>query len=100
MSWPMSLRPTAEPVTLVCAADDRYALPLAVALRSAQDALAEGRALCAYVLDGGIRAESRDRLRRSLGPGPVELRFLAPDARIFRRAKVQPGRITIATYFR
>src|SRR5262249_35007370 len=100
MRGSMARNPGWEPVTLVCAADDRYAMPLAAALRSAQDALAAGRALRAWVLDGGLRERSRAPLRRSLDPGRVELRFVTPDARIFERARVMPGRITTATYFR
>lgn len=89
-----------EPARVVCAADDRYAMPLAVALRSALDNLVGQRGLEVHVLDGGIRAGNRARLLASLDRARVELRFLVPDRRTFRHAKVKRGRISLASYFR
>ena len=56
-------------VTLACAADGPYALPLAVMLRSAGEQLPADSFLRACVLDDGLTTEDRDRIQRSLPPG-------------------------------
>ena len=89
----------AERVPVVCAADDGFAMPLAVALRSALDTLAGPHTLAAHVLDGGIRAENRARLERSLLSPRLELRFVAPDPKLLARIQHR-GRVSHATYFR
>ena len=86
-------------IALVCAADDGFAMPLAVALRSALDSLAEPHRLAAFVLDGGIREGNRARLERSLASPRLELRFVAPDPQVLARIQHR-GRVSHATYFR
>jgi lipopolysaccharide biosynthesis glycosyltransferase len=66
------------PITLACAADDRFAMPLAVTLRSALDALSEPHRLEVHVLDGGIRRDNRVRLARSLDSPRLRLHFTTP----------------------
>ena len=58
-------QPVGEPVSVVSASDDNYAMPLAVTIRSAIDQLAPGRQLHVYILDGGLTDESKERLLRS-----------------------------------
>jgi lipopolysaccharide biosynthesis glycosyltransferase len=87
-------------VQVVCAADDAYAMPLAVMLRSAQESLAPGAALDAHVIDGGLRPASRERVLRSLDPGRVRVRFAPAPAGALRGLRVEPGRISLATYYR
>ena len=81
-------------VTLACAADGRYALPLAVMLRSAGEQLAPDSGLKACVLDDGLTTEDRDHIQRSLPPR-VRIQWCKP----------QPlpslplwGRMTATTY--
>jgi lipopolysaccharide biosynthesis glycosyltransferase len=92
--------PRGERVCAVFAADDAYALPLAVTLRSAQDALAPGSALEATVIDGGLRRASRERVLRALDPERVRVRFARPPDGALRGLRVEPGRISLATYYR
>ena len=66
------------PILLACAVDDRFAMPLAVTLRSALDTLSEPNRLEVYVLDGGIRAANRERLERTLGSPRARLHFVTP----------------------
>ncbi len=68
-----------EPVVL-CAADQRYAMPLAVTLVSAAENLAVGSRLKVFVVDGGLSADARVRLRDSLTSYPVDLQFVPADA--------------------
>ena len=46
---------------VVLAADDKFAMPLAAAVRSALDNLSPSRKLRIYVLDGGIKTETKKR---------------------------------------
>ena len=89
-----------RPVALVCAADDRYAMPLAVTLRSALDGLAEGRTLRVFVIDGGIQPRRRERLLASLDPRRCDVEFLVPDPQAFKDAVVTPGHVSVASYYR
>ena len=86
-------------IAVACAADDGFAMPLAVALRSALDTLSEPHALEAFVLDGGIGAANRERLERSLASPRLALRFVAPDTRMLAGIPHR-GRVSRATYFR
>lgn len=54
-------------IPIVCAADDNYAMPLAVMLRSVIDNLDPKACLDVYVLDGGIREISKQLIKQSLG---------------------------------
>lgn len=64
-----------EPVVL-CAADERYAMPLAVTIVSAAENLALGSSLNVTIVDGGISNESRRRLLESLDGYPITVNFV------------------------
>lgn len=61
---------------LVMAADERYVMPMTVALRSIQDTLAPGVVLEVFIFDGGIRRTSRWRTVLSLDVRILRLRWL------------------------
>jgi len=88
----------ADPVVAV-AADDAYAIPLAVTVGSAIERLAGGRRLRVFVLDGGLSADSRARLLRSWDPARVTLEWLLPD-RGAAEDLPQGGHISPMTYAR
>jgi lipopolysaccharide biosynthesis glycosyltransferase len=54
-----------EPLTLITLADETYALPLAVMVRSLLDHLASGRPVQLVVIDGGITPGTKQRLKDS-----------------------------------
>ena len=56
---------------VVLAADDNFAMPLAVTIRSALENLAPDRTLRIYVLDAGIKEETKARLVQSWPHGPL-----------------------------
>jgi lipopolysaccharide biosynthesis glycosyltransferase len=68
---------------VACAADDGYAMPLAVAIRSVLEHLDPERRLGVVVLDGGIAPANRARLLRSWSPERTRVAWLEPDARVF-----------------
>ncbi len=86
-------------ICVACAADDAFAMPLAVALRSALDTLSEPHAIQAWILDGGIGAESRGRLERSLASPKLELNFVAPGPQALAGIRHR-GRVSRTAYFR
>jgi lipopolysaccharide biosynthesis glycosyltransferase len=68
-------------VLIVCGADENYAMPLAVTLHSALVNLNEKGPVTLYIVDGGIRDESRHRIERVVDATPpsVDLRWTAID---------------------
>jgi lipopolysaccharide biosynthesis glycosyltransferase len=63
-------------VHIAAAANDAYAMGLAVMLRSAASVLGEGRSLKAHVLTRRLSAENRERILRSLPDGRVEVSWI------------------------
>jgi lipopolysaccharide biosynthesis glycosyltransferase len=64
---------------LVCAADDAYALPLSVMVRSALDNLDRARRLRLFVIDGGLSPGSRRRALESWDPERIEVSWIPVD---------------------
>jgi len=58
----------AERIVVAAAADDTYALPLAVMLRSAAGNLAEGSSVDAYVASDGLSSQTLDRVESAIPP--------------------------------
>ncbi|HET6566614.1 MAG TPA: glycosyltransferase family 8 protein [Rhodothermales bacterium] len=72
------------PIVLVCAADDTYAMPLAVTLYSALAHVRSGSEIRLYVLDGGISERNRARLYHVCRSERVALQieWVRPDASV------------------
>ena len=92
--------PRAEPLVLVCGADDHYAMALAVTLRSALVNLSRDRELRLYVIDGGIRDDHRRKLQRTVEDvrPDVSIRWYDPNMAAIDDLWVS-GHVTSATYF-
>jgi lipopolysaccharide biosynthesis glycosyltransferase len=87
---------TAKRIVIACAADRRYALPLAVMLRSAESRLARGSRLEVYAVDGGLSPEERVRVAESVRDR-VTLLWVSPERAAFAGLPLW-GRMPIATY--
>ena len=102
---------TAHTVHVVIAADDGYAMPLAVAVRSILDHLDPSVTLDLAVIDGGIEAENKERCERTwraAGDGGLtdacraprcRVSWLTPDSLPLDRLVVDEH-FTLAAYFR
>ncbi len=90
---------TIDPLVLVCSANDRFAMPLAVTVRSALDSLRPGRRLLLFVLDGGITPENRARAEASWDRGRVEVRWLDPPLERLERLGIRDS-VHLPAYFR
>jgi len=84
---------------VVLAADDRFAMPLATTVRSALDNLAADAKLQIYVLDGGIKERTKDRLLRSWPAGRFRIEWLRVDASVLAGAPVS-GHVNLVSYYR
>ena len=65
-----------EPIIIVCSADEKYAMPLAVMARSAIENLNKYRDIVLYVIDGGISTENREKIIKSLPCQKCKVVFL------------------------
>ena len=84
---------------LVLAADDGFAMPLAVTVRSALDHLAPDRKLRLYVMDGGIRDATKERLLRSWPAGRYSVEWLKVDNSVLAELPFS-GHINLVSYYR
>jgi lipopolysaccharide biosynthesis glycosyltransferase len=84
-------------LTVVLACDDRFALPAAMAGRSA--ALRASRPVRVVVLDAGLSLRSIDALRCAVGVNGARVDVIVPDVTSIRALPVS-DRYPLATYFK
>jgi lipopolysaccharide biosynthesis glycosyltransferase len=65
-----------EPIVVVCAADDCYAMPLTVVARSALEHLNCDRKMLLFVIDGGIKEANKQKLLKSLDLDRCQVKFI------------------------
>lgn len=87
-----------EAISVVCGADEQFALPLAVMcyslLFNAQ------RPVDVYILDTGLRVASRQRLRAILDPFDGDVRIIKVEERIFADIQIRKKRLGVASLSR
>lgn len=92
-------RYSSRDVVVVSASDDRYAMPLAVMIRSALDHLPADQRMHAFILDGGLSDCNRERLARSWQDPRLVLSWLKPDIERVRDLPVS-DHISVVAYLR
>lgn len=65
-----------EPIVVVCAADDNYAMQLAVTGRSALVNLQDNRQILLFIIDGGIKKHNKQKILKSLNSEKCEVKFI------------------------
>ena len=81
---PSASQPTRDdPIALVLAADEAFGMPLGVTMHSALHTLRAGRSAEVYVLDGGLKGETRARIRRIAEAQGASLTFVALDKTLY-----------------
>jgi lipopolysaccharide biosynthesis glycosyltransferase len=85
-------------ITVVCASDNNYAMPLAVSVCSILKNLDSQRHLNLYILDGGISEKNKTKLKRSLNLSRCSIKFLYTKGRFQHMPLVD--HLTEATYHR
>ena len=91
-----------DPIAVVCAADDRYAMPLAVVIRSAIENLSSDRQIVFFIIDGGIKQKNKNKILQSISTKnskQCQIEWLQPLDGILTNMKISTH-ITIAAYFR
>ncbi|MBD3882070.1 glycosyltransferase family 8 protein [Phormidium tenue FACHB-886] len=84
---------------VVCAADNNYAMQLAVVVRSAVEHLDGDRRLLIYVIDGGITSRNKAKILRSIDSSRCNITWLQPSLNLLSQMPVS-GHITAAAYLR
>jgi lipopolysaccharide biosynthesis glycosyltransferase len=80
--------PDNDCIVVVCAADDNYAMPLAVTVRSALDNLDKSCRMILFIIDGGIREHNKQKLLQSLSSERCEVRWIASPDRLLGKFEV------------
>jgi lipopolysaccharide biosynthesis glycosyltransferase len=88
-----------QPIVLVCAADNNYAMPLAVTVRSALANLQSARKVVLFILDGGISSTNKEKIMRSLNSDQISIRWTQQDNSLFENL-VLTRHLTAACYYR
>jgi lipopolysaccharide biosynthesis glycosyltransferase len=100
-----------ESIIVVCSADDKYAMPLAVMARSAIENLNEYRNIVLYVIDGGISTENKEKIIKSLPAEKCKVVFLTAPSVLMRDLELahqycveeeieSNTHVSLATYYR
>lgn len=88
-----------EPIAVVLAADEQFAMPLAVTVKSAINARSSGCAMHFYILDAGFSSTSRSLLADSWKAPGVSVSWLRLDMAQFDELPVS-GHLSRAAYSR
>jgi len=99
---PVQLSPVqaaANEIVVVSGADERYAMPLAVTIRSALDRLQADQHMRLFILDGGISDQSKQRLTQTWSSPRLSLTWLTPNVSRVDDLPVS-DHISLAAYLR
>jgi lipopolysaccharide biosynthesis glycosyltransferase len=88
-----------DDIVLVCAADDAYAMPLAVTVRSLLDKLNTDRRVQLFVLNGGLSSVNCERLVKSWDDSRLKIVWVKPDLRLVSDLKTN-SHISASAYLR
>lgn len=88
-----------EPINIVCAADDRYAMPLAVVIHSTLKHLKCDRKANFFIIDGGIKEKNKRKILKFTNSERCQIDWLSPPDNLLRNAKLS-GHIKVAAYYR
>lgn len=89
-----------EPIVLVVAADDPYAILMGVALHSALIHLEPGSSVYLYIIDGGISDRNRERLERIVDVANLDLHLRWVVADLGPLADLESGVLGTGAYLR
>ncbi len=88
-----------EPIVLVCAADENYAMPLAVTVSSASLNLKFQQRIELFVIDGGIKKSTKSRIKKSLASKSLNISWVQPTEKLLDKLPLTDI-LTTATYYR
>jgi len=88
-----------EPISIVLAADETYAMPLAVTVKSVLLSLSQLQQLHVYVMDFGLTELSRQRILSSLNDNRLSITWLSPELEVIASLPVDDN-LSCAAYAR
>ncbi|QIR37807.1 glycosyltransferase family 8 protein [Tolypothrix sp. PCC 7910] len=88
-----------EYIPVVCAADDKYSMPVAVMACSAVANLPSNRKLLLFVIDGGIKENNKQKILNSVDSSRCHIKWLQPSDILLEKMKLS-GHISLAAYYR
>jgi lipopolysaccharide biosynthesis glycosyltransferase len=68
--------PNSSPISIACAADDGYAMQMAVMLRSVLENISANQPVCIFAIDGGIKESNKKKILASLGKRSVDFNWI------------------------
>lgn len=83
-----------DSIVVVCAADDNYAMPVAVMLRSVLANLSRDRRLIAFIIDGDITQVNKRRVEASLHSEQCEVRWIPKPEALINPQAVQDANLS------
>jgi lipopolysaccharide biosynthesis glycosyltransferase len=89
-------------ISVVCAADEGYVMPLATMVFSLIEQLSEDCKLRLFVIDGGITPSSREKLCQTIDPSRATIEWITPSQDLIQRVShlKTSGHIGISAYYR
>ena len=90
---------SADPIVLVCASDNNYAMPLAVMVRSVIENLGSDRLLELFIIDGGINPRKKQKVMQSIQDKRITVKWLKPQTNLLTGLKGH-WYITTAMFYR
>ncbi|MBD2292512.1 glycosyltransferase family 8 protein [Anabaena sphaerica FACHB-251] len=95
----MCINSNFQPIILVCAADNNYAMPLAVTVRSALANFKSNRKIGLFILDGGISKSNKNKIIKSLKSEQVDISWIQIDETQLNNL-VLTRHLTTTSYYR
>ena len=86
-------------IPVVCAADDKYAMPVAVMARSILSNLDSSQSLLLFVIDGGIEEHNKQKILKSLEHTQCTIEWLKPSNDLLKNLKLTRY-FSVAMYYR
>lgn len=89
-----------QPIVIVCAADENYAMPMAVTVYSALANLKNKKQkIELFILDGGIQQPSKRRIIKTLNSEQIDIHWVQPNEVLLKNLTAS-RHLTITTYYR
>jgi lipopolysaccharide biosynthesis glycosyltransferase len=91
----------ANSIILVCAADDLYAMPLSVTIRSVLENLSKDRTLCLFILDQNTQPSQKDRILQSIDFENIQVEWIKVASPTLAKIHISnPSSYPLSSYFR
>lgn len=88
-----------QAIIVACAADENYAMPLAVTIRSLMENLDSQRRVILYIIDGGLKAFQKRRVMQSLDSDKIEVIWKKASNKLLKNLPISE-KYPVSAYYR